>query len=158
MRMMVTMTARLDRIANMANGMWTTVSATSLAYTDLTPMASRIHEGRQSEDCSWWEIVPFLNELFKSPLVSLGNVSLIGQFMLVLIPNNKNIMETDWYFIDNKSTLFFNTILKRTQLWYLRVDRYFSSPTRIGYSLMLGAEGEGGYGGVVALPCNFDFL
>ena len=96
---MVTMTARLDRTAKMAKGMWTTVSVMSLAYTDFTPMASRIHGGRQSEDCSWLEIVLFRNELFKPPLVSLGNVSLKSQFMLVLIP--KNIMEIDWYFIEN---------------------------------------------------------
>ena len=80
--MMVTMTARLDRIAKMADGMWTTVSAISLMYTVLTPIASRIHEGRQSEDCAWVEIVPFLNESFKPPLVALENVSLISEFIM----------------------------------------------------------------------------
>lgn len=82
--MMVTMTARLDRNAKMANGMWTTVRVISLAYTDLTPIASRIHEGRQSEDCSWLEVMPFDNELLKLPLVSLGNVSLISKFMMAV--------------------------------------------------------------------------
>ena len=82
--MMVTMTARLDRNAKMANGMWTTVKVISLAYTDLTPIALRIHEGRQSEDCSSLEVVPFVNELFELPLVSLRSVSLISKFMMVV--------------------------------------------------------------------------
>ena len=80
--MMVTMTARLDRNAKMADGMWTTVSAISLAYTVFTPTASRIHEGRQFEDCSCLETVPFLNKSFKPPLVALENVSLISEFIM----------------------------------------------------------------------------
>ena len=88
---MVTMTARLERNAKIADGMWRTISTISLAYTELTPIASRIHEGRQSEDCWWVETVPFLNELFKPSLVALGNVSLVSKFMLnLLIPKNRN--------------------------------------------------------------------
>lgn len=79
--MMVTMIARLDRNAKMANGIWTTIRAMSLTYTDLTPVASRIHEGRQSEDCSQLKVVSFVNELFKPSFVLLGNVSLISPFM-----------------------------------------------------------------------------
>lgn len=80
-RMMVTMTARLDRNAKMAKGMLTTIRAMSLAYTDLTPMASRIHEGKQSEDYSRSEAVLFVNELFKISLILLINVLLISMVM-----------------------------------------------------------------------------
>ena len=76
--MMVAMTARLARSAKMANGMWTTVTAMSLAYTDLMPMALRIHEGKHSADCSWLEIVPFVKELLR--LVAFSSASL---FMIV---------------------------------------------------------------------------
>ena len=68
--MMVTMTARLTRNAKMADGMWITVTAMSLAYTDLTPIPLRIHEGRHSEDCLRLEVVSFVNELFKLPLLN----------------------------------------------------------------------------------------
>ena len=68
--MMVTMTARLTRNAKMANGMLIKITAMSLAYTDLTPIALRIHDGRHSVDCSWLEVVPFVDELFNPPLVA----------------------------------------------------------------------------------------
>ena len=77
---MVTMTARLDRNAKMPDGMWTTISTISLAYTVVTPLASIIYEGRQSEE--WEETVLFINELFKPPLVPLENVSLISIFIM----------------------------------------------------------------------------
>ena len=79
---MVTITARLDRNAKMAHGMLITISVISLAYTVLTRIASRIHEGRQSEDCSWVETVLFISELFNPPLISLGNVSSISIFIM----------------------------------------------------------------------------
>ena len=79
---MVTMTARLDRNAKMADGMLTIVSTISLTYTVVTSIASIIYEGRQSEDCSRVETVLFINELFKLPLVSLGNVSLTSIFIM----------------------------------------------------------------------------
>ena len=79
---MVTMTARLDRNAKMADGMWRTVKAISLAYTVLTPIASIIHEGRQSEDSSLVLTVLFIIELFKPPLVSLRNVPLMSIFTM----------------------------------------------------------------------------
>ena len=81
MKMMVTMTARLDTNAKIAKGILTTIRAMSLAYTDLTHMASRIHEGRQSGDCSRLEAVLFVNGLFKLSLVLLTNVSLISMVM-----------------------------------------------------------------------------
>ena len=90
--MIVIMTAKLERNAKMADGIWRTVSTISLAYTELTPIELRIHEGRQSKDCLWVETVLFLNELFKPPLVALGNVSLISKFMfnLSFFPENRN--------------------------------------------------------------------
>ena len=78
--MMVTITARLTTNAKMENGMWTAVTAMSLAYTDLAPMALRIQEGRHSVDCSWLEIVPFVNELFKLPLVPFKSVKAMLAF------------------------------------------------------------------------------
>ena len=69
---MVTITARLATMANMANGMLTTVITVSLMYTDWTLTAFRIQEGRHSSELSWFKTM-LLTVWFK-PAVSLTNM------------------------------------------------------------------------------------